>query len=465
MRSSGHHQRGGDSVDGNVAAIRCRRLSFAYWWRHRHQRRRPEIGGTEVRITSLDDVEVRGRTVLLRPDINSPIDRATGKIADENRLDKSLPTIADLADSGARLVIIAHQGDTLDYHNLVSMDEHAEKLSTKLNRPVKFIDDVAGPAARTAIGDLQDGEILLLDNIRILTEEVSTFESAVKLTPQEMTGTYLVRKLAPLVDLYVNDAFAAAHRNAPSLVGFQELLPSAGGRLLVDEVNTLSSVADDPMRPCLFVLGGLKISDAFAMMAKVLRDGTADTIVTSGVTANVMLWAKGVDIGDPSKTFITDRSLNSFLPQAAKWQGEFGDRIQVPTDLAVAAPDGSRVELQVGDLPTDQLIIDIGSDTIARYRTLIEDAATIFVNGPAGVYESEAGEPGTRAMWEAVAAASGNSVIGGGDTVASARRFVDLDDIGFVSTGGGALVRFLSGQSLPMLEAMQRAAARKANTG
>jgi phosphoglycerate kinase len=415
-----------------------------------------------VRITSLDEVEVRGRTVLLRPDINSPIDLATGKIADENRLDKSLPTIADLADAGARVVIIAHQGDTLDYHNLVSMAEHAEKLSTKLNRPVKFIDDVAGPAARSAIGALENGEILLLENIRILAEEVSTFESAVKLTPEEMTKTYLVRNLAPLVDLYVNDAFAAAHRNAPSLVGFQELLPSAGGRLLVDEVNTLSSVAENPERPCLFVLGGLKISDAFTMMAKVLRDGTADTIITSGVTANVMLWARGVDIGEPSKKFITDRSLEAFLPQAAEWQTEFGDRIQVPTDLAVAGDDGSRVELQVVNLPTDRLLIDIGSETIARYRKLIEEASTIFVNGPAGVYESVAGEPGTRSLWEAVARAKGRSVIGGGDTVASARRFVDLNDIGFVSTGGGALVRFLSGQALPMLEAMQRAADREA---
>ncbi len=417
-----------------------------------------------MKITSLDDVEVRGRTVLLRPDINSPIDGETGKIVNENRINKSLPTIADLAAAGARLVIIAHQGDTLDYHNLVSLEEHAGKLTAKLGREVKFIDDVAGPAARAAIQALQHGEILLLDNIRILTEEVSTFENAVKLTPGQMAKTYLVRNLAPLVELYVNDAFAAAHRNAPSLVGFQELVPAAGGRLLVDEVNSLSSVAEDPARPCLFVLGGLKISDAFSMMAKVLRDGTADSVVTSGVTANVMLWGGGVDIGEPSKKFITDRSLDSFLPQATEWQKEFGDRIQVPSDVAVAGDNGERVELQVSDLPTDRLIIDIGSETIARYESMIQAAATIFVNGPAGVYESAAGEPGTRRLWEAVAAAPGKSVIGGGDTVASAGRFVDLDDIGFVSTGGGALVRFISGQPLPMLEAMQRAAARERAT-
>lgn len=413
-----------------------------------------------MKITSLDDVEVRGKTVLLRPDINSPIDRATGKIVNENRINKSLPTIRDLAEAGARLVIIAHQGDTLDYHNLVSLEEHAGKLAAKLGREVGFIDDVAGPAARAAIRDLEDGQILLLDNIRILTEEVSTFENAVKLTPEEMTKTYLVRHLAPLVDLYVNDAFAAAHRNAPSLVGFQELVPAVGGRLLVDEVDSLSSVAENPARPCLFVLGGLKISDAFSMMAKVLRDGTADSVITSGVTANVMLWGRGVDIGEPSRKFITDRSLDSFLPQATTWQEEFGNRISVPSDVAVEGDSGERVELPVADLPTERLIIDIGSETIARYEAMIAAASTIFVNGPAGVYESAAGEPGTRRLWEAVAAARGKSVIGGGDTVASAGRFVDLDDIGFVSTGGGALVRFISGQPLPMLEAMQRAAKR-----
>ena len=256
-------------------------------------------------ISTLDDLDVRGRVVLLRVDINSPIDRETGKITDDNRLDMSLPTIADLADAGARVVIIAHQGDTLDYHNLVSMNEHAEILTEKLGRPVGFIDDVAGPAARAAIRALGDGEILLLDNLRFLTEEVSTFETAVKLTPTEMTNTYLVRNLAPLVDFYVNDAFAAAHRNAPSMVAFQELLPSAGGRLLIDEVTALSGLASDPNRPCVFLLGGLKISDAFSMMDKVLADGTADTILTTGITANVMLIAQGVDLGGPTTAFIS----------------------------------------------------------------------------------------------------------------------------------------------------------------
>jgi len=412
-----------------------------------------------VTISTLEDLDVQGRTVLLRVDINSPIDRATGKINDDNRLNMSLPTIADLAGRGARVVIIAHQGDTLDYHNLVSLREHAGVLSEKLGREVGFIDDVAGPAAREAIQELDDGEILLLENLRILTEEVSTFESAVKLTPAEMTNTYLVRNLTPVVDVYVNDAFAAAHRNAPSMVAFQELLPTAGGRLLIDEVTALSGVSSDPNRPCVFLLGGLKISDAFSMMDKVLADGTADTILTTGITANIMLIARGVDLGAQTLAFINDRSLDVFIPRATELLDVYGDRIEIPTDLAYD-DGGERREVAVADLPTDHLLIDVGRETVAAYEAAIAKAATLFVNGPAGVYESAAGEYGTRSLWEAVAASDGYSVIGGGDTVASARRFVDPEDIGFISTGGGALIRFLSGQPLPLIDAMEKAAER-----
>lgn len=410
-----------------------------------------------MKIRSIDDVDVDGKRVLLRVDINSPIDLSTGKIRDDNRLRMSLPTIRDLSDRDARLVMIAHQGDTLDYHNLVSLEEHAVLLGSMLNRSVRFIDDVAGPAAREAIRRVKPGEILLLDNLRFLTEEVSTFENAVKLSAAEMTGTYLVRNLAPLFDMYVNDAFAAAHRNAPSMVAFQELLPTAGGRLLVAELDALAGVAEHPARPCVFVLGGLKISDAFSMMSKILVEETADMVVTSGITGQLMLMASGIPLGEPSETFIRDRSLDAFLQPAADYLNNYPEKIKVPVDVAYEH-DGTRVEVPVAELPAPAPIIDIGSETIDAYRRIIASAATIFVNGPAGVYESEVGSMGTQELWSAVAASAGHSVIGGGDTVASARRFIDLDHIGFVSTGGGALIRYLSGQPLPLLEAMERAA-------
>jgi phosphoglycerate kinase len=410
-----------------------------------------------VKIGSIDDLDVDGKRVLLRVDINSPIDLTTGRIRDDNRLRMSLPTIRDLAEAGACLVMIAHQGDTLDYHNLVSLEEHAQLLGGMLQRPVEYVDDVAGPAARQAIRLLKPGDILLLDNLRFLTEEVSTFENAVKLSAAQMTETYLVRNLAPLFDIYVNDAFAAAHRNAPSMVAFQELLPTAGGRLLVAELEALSGVAEHPERPCVFLLGGLKISDAFSMMRKVLAEGVADVVLTAGITGQVMLMAGGSQLGEPSETFIQDRSLDTFLVPAAEYLDTYPDKIRVPIDVAYEA-EGTRVELKIDELPAPGPIIDIGSATIDAYRRVIASAATIFVNGPAGVYESEVGSQGTRELWSAVAATDGHSVIGGGDTVASARRFIDLDDIGFVSTAGGALIRYLSGQRLPLLEAMEKAA-------
>lgn len=405
-------------------------------------------------MRTIDDLDLQGAKVLLRVDINSPIDADTGLIANDNRLDKSLPTIDDLVEAGAAVVMIAHQGDTLDYQNLVSLAEHATRLSTKLARPVDFIDDVAGPAARKRIEDLKPGRLLLLDNLRYLTEEVSTFENAVKLTASEMAETYLVRSLAPLFDFYVNDAFAAAHRNAPSMVAFQQVLPFAGGRLLVDELNALESVASNPERPCLFVLGGLKVSDAFSMLRKVLAEGIADRVITSGVTGELMLMASGVALGEATEAFVKDRSLDAFIPEAAEYLAAFPGKIEMPSDVAIERA-GERVEVPVEELPNPEMIIDIGSRTIEAYEQLIADASTIFVNGPAGMYERDIARDGTRRLWEAVAAADGQSVIGGGDTVSSAARFVDMADIGFVSTGGGALIRYLSGQSLPLLEAME----------
>ena len=404
---------------------------------------------------TLDDFDYRGKTVLLRVDINSPIDPKTKKITNENRIIQSLPTIKEIISKGARLVIIAHQGDTLDYQNLISLKEHALKLSQRLGREVQFIDDVAGPAAREKIRNLKEGEILLLDNLRYLTEEVSTFEDAVKLTPQEMTHTYLVRNLAPLVDYYVNDAFAAAHRNAPSMVAFQELLPSAAGILYDKEVTALTMVLENPRRPCVFLLGGAKISDAFSMMKKVLAEGSADFVLTAGITGQVMHLALGKRLGSPSEKFITDRGLDKFVAPAREYLRDYPQKIGIPVDFGID-DGGQRREVSAAELPVEGLIIDIGPKTVTEYAKILGQAGTIFVNGPAGVYEQEIGAYGTRELWRIIGDASGDSVIGGGDTVASAARLGDLTKIKHVCTGGGALIRFLSGVRLPLVEAMKK---------
>jgi len=412
-------------------------------------------------MTSLDYFDYDGKTVLLRVDINSPIDSKTKRIVNENRIQKSIPTIRILLDGGAKLAMIAHQGDTLDYQNLIPLQEHAEKLSSYLNTPVAYIDDVAGPAAQDRVRSLRVGDAILLGNLRYLSEEISTFENAVKLKPEEMLETYLVRGLAPLIDYYVNDAFAAAHRNAPSMVAFQELKPTAAGELLFNEVAALDKVMHAPEHPSVFVLGGAKISDAFSMMEQVLASGTADRILTCGLTGEVMLLASGCRLGETTERVLKDRDLDVFVKRSEDYLRDYGDKISMPSDLAYSVDD-ERQEIRVENLPADQMFKDIGSRTIADYEAAIRGASTLFVNGPPGVYEEPQFERGTKAIWNAIAAASGYSVIGGGDTVTAAAKFVDLDDIDYVCTAGGAMIRYLSGKKLPLITAMEKACERDA---
>lgn len=410
----------------------------------------------EVKMTPLDGMDVAGKRVLLRLDINSPIDPQTKKIVNENRLKKSLPTLHYLLDGGAKVAIIAHQGDTLDYQNLIPLKEHAEKLTILSGREVKYIDDVCGPAACEAVNALREGECILLGNLRYLCEEVSCFEKEVKLQPSEMLDTWLVRTLAPLFDLYVNDAFSAAHRNCPSMTAFQQVLPTAAGFLLFDEYKALYHVLHGAKKPAVFVLGGAKISDAFGMMEAVCANGTADKILACGVTGQVMLLAQGVKLGNTTEEFLKARDLWCFVDQAKGLLGRFSDVFQLPVDLAFER-DGKRVEIDVEALPMEEAFCDLGAKTIAAYSESIAQAGTIFANGPAGVYENPLFETGTRAIWNAVANASGYSVIGGGDTVSSATKLADIKKINYVCTAGGAMVRFMSGKKLALVAAMEGA--------
>jgi len=414
----------------------------------------------ESGILTLDDFDLRDKTVLLRVDINSPIDHQSGGLADDNRIRKSVPTLRELSEAGARTAILAHQGDTEDYRSLVSLAGHADRLAALLGRPLGFVDDVCGPAAVARIQGLKSGELLLLNNVRYLTEEVSTFVNSVKLAPQDMARTWLVRNLAPLADLYVCEAIAAAHRSTPSLVGLAEVLPAAGGRLFVDELNALTRIKESPVQPCVYVLGGSRIADAFSMMEQVLREGTAYRVLTSGLTGEVMLLAQGMHLGEPTECLIREKGLEPFIERAHHLIQAYGERIFYPSDFAVDR--GGRLEVDVEALPVGELLIDIGQKTMARYVAEIQQAATIFVNGPAGIYEQPVSALGTQTLWTAIANAPGYSVIGGGDSVAAAGRFGVRGRMSYVCTAGGGMVRFLSGQELPVVEALKRAARRQA---
>lgn len=413
-------------------------------------------------IHTIDEFDYRGKTVLLRVDINSPIDPTTKKITNTNRIDKSIPTIEDLASSGAKVVLLAHQGDTLDYQNLIPLAEHASLLQERLGRKVQYIDDVAGPAAVELVKSMDEGDIVLLGNLRYLCEEISTFEDVVPLEPEDMLNTYLVRRLAPIADYYVNDAFAAAHRNAPSMVAFQELLPSARRKQFIAELSALTRVSESPERPAVFVLGGLKVSDAFGMLQQVLENGTADLVLAGGVTGILFQMARGYSFGASQEEFIQGRSLGRFVEQAKSFLEDYAEKFVLPVDFAYEH-NGQRQEIRLEDLPKDALFLDIGSESIELFKTKIAEAGTIFINGPAGAYEHELFSKGTKELWNAMAVAPGYTVVGGGDSVSAAYTFVENPEAKFnyICTAGGAMVRFLSGVELPLVKAMKKAYGRE----
>ncbi len=409
----------------------------------------------EIKIKSIIGVDVSGKTVLFRPDINSPV--KNGEIVNDNRLNATIPTLKYLVEGGAKVAIIAHQGDTLDYQNLMSMAPHAKRLTELSGIKVDYIDDVCGDAALEKIRSLKEGEVVLLGNLRYLTEEVSTFEKDVKLAPSDMLNTYLVRRLAPLCDIYVNDAFSAAHRNAPSMVAFQLLMPSYAGPLFFKEYEALYTVMTNAEKPLVFVLGGAKISDAFGMMGKVLKDGVADKIIACGVTGVVMRLAMGLKVGDAYEKWLRDRDLLAFIEPAKDLLSKYADKFILPVDFAYEE-NGVRKEISIEDLPLNEaMFLDVGSKSVAIFEEEIKNAKTIFVNGPAGVYENELFKYGTEKIWQAIASSSAYSVIGGGDTVTAASKFIDLKDIDYVCTAGGAMVRFLSGKVLPLIQSMLNA--------
>ena len=409
-------------------------------------------------IRTLDELSVRGKTVLCRIDINQPVDRDTGKLKSINRITACVPTIRELSDNGARVVLMAHQGSDIEYKNFYTTKPHAKVLSDLLGREVQWIDDVCGPAAREAIRNLKDGDVLLLDNVRFVSEEQTLFEMKLRLTHEQQAKTLLVEKLAPLGDLYVCDAFAAAHRDQPSLCGFEQVLPSAMGRLFEKEYCTVSSVMEEPERPCVFVLGGAKISDAFQMMETVLSRGIADTILTGGLVANIFLIALGNDIGAGSAAFIEKSNYTEYYEKARTLFETYGEKIVLPADLAWVK-DGERFEAKLGEIPPEIGAVDIGHETSACYRDIVLNAKTVFVNGPMGVFEQTPSEYGTKELWQALADTDGFTVLGGGDSITATEKYKLADRIGYICTGGGALIRFLSGEELPVVKALRHGSA------
>lgn len=398
-------------------------------------------------FNTIDDFDLEDKTVLVRIDVNSPVDPGTGIILDDTRLKLHANTIRELAKKGARVVILAHQSRP-GKNDFTTLSQHADALSDILNMRVKYVDSIFSTSAKQAIKDLKDHEILLLENVRFFSEE------SLSRSPEEQANTILVKELSPLIDYFVNDAFAAAHRSQASLVGFTVNTPSAAGRVMEKELTVIQDALDNVQHPCVFLLGGMKPDDSIDVMENVLSNGTADSILTTGIVANIVLWAAGVDIGQVNRDFIASRGYEDMVDKSKDLLERFGDKIKYPIDIAIDG-DGERVDIDSGEI-SNESIFDIGVKTIDFYANEIRNAKTIFANGPAGVFEDPKFAMGTEDLVNAIANSNGFSLIGGGHIAAATAGLGCEDLMSHVSSGGGACISMLAGKKLAAVEALKK---------
>ncbi len=407
-----------------------------------------------AKYKTLDDFQVKDKVVLVRVDFNSEIDPTTKKVNSDVRIRAHAEsTIKELAEKGARTVILAHQGRKGD-PDYTPLKEHAKILQGILKCPVKYVDDVFGDKAKAAIKALEGGEVLVLENVR--SWELETKSK----TPDEASKTELVQNLAPLADLFVNDAFAAAHRGHVSMVGFTAVLPSAAGRIMERELKSLSRALEKPEHPCVYVMGGAKADDALEISKYVLDSGIADYVLVGGVTSQLFLAAKGVDLGKKTMDFLAKKELTQFMPGIKALLAKYPDKIVLPEDVALEV-DGKRKEILVTKLPTEHSIFDIGKKTVAKFSELINKAKSIVVSGPMGVYENKEFNYGTKGVFTAIADCKAFSLAGGGNTIAAIQEYGLTKKIGYISTAGGALIEFLMGKKLPGVVALETAVNKK----
>ena len=397
-------------------------------------------------FNTIDDFDIEDKTVLVRIDINSPVDPSSEIILDDTRLKLHAQTVKELSGRGAKVVLLAHQSRP-GKKDFTTLAQHADALSDILNLRVKYVDALFSNAAKDAIKGLKAHEILLLENARFFSEET------LSRTPEEQSKTLLVRHLSPLIDYFVNDAFAAAHRSQASLVGFTVNTPSAAGRVMEKELTVIQDALDNVDHPCIFLLGGMKADDSIEVMENVLSNGTADAILTTGIVGNIVLWAAGFDIGQVNKDFIVSRGYEDMVAKSKELIDRFGDKVKYPIDVACEI-DGERVDIDTSEIPNES-IFDIGVKTIAFYAQEIRNAKYIFANGPAGVFEDPKFAMGTEDLINAMATSKGFTLIGGGHIAAATAGLGLEDQMSHLSSGGGACISMLAGKKLAAVEALK----------
>jgi len=401
-------------------------------------------------MQTIDDLEVSGRRVLVRSDLNVPFDKSgSGEITDDLRIRASLPVIKKLAERGARVVVMAHLGRPKgeDFAERAaggpSLRPVAVRLGELLGQPVAFATDLVGPSAAATVAGLKDGEVALLENVRFEPAETSKDDSE---------RTALAAELARLGDAYVGDGFGVVHRKQASVYDLPKLLPHAAGDLITAEVAVLKRLTENPARPYVVVLGGSKVSDKLGVIGNLL--GLADRILIGGGMVFTFLAALGHPVGDSLLEADHIDSVKSVLSQAA----ERGVELVLPSDIVVAprfAADAPATVVAADAIPDGHMGLDIGPDAREAFAAKLADAKTVFWNGPMGVFEFPAFAAGTRAVAEAIIKVDGLTVVGGGDSAAAVRSFgLSESDFGHISTGGGASLEYLEGKTLPGLTAL-----------
>jgi phosphoglycerate kinase len=401
-------------------------------------------------MQTIDDLDVAGRRVLVRSDLNVPFDKSgSGEITDDGRIRASLPVIAALAERGARVVVMAHLGRPkgADFAERAaggpSLRPVAQRLGQLLGRPVAFATDLIGPSAQATVNGLADGEVALLENVR--------FEPA-ETAKDDAERAVLASELARLGDAYVGDGFGVVHRKQASVYDLPALLPHAAGGLITAEVTVLRRLTESPQRPYVVVLGGSKVSDKLGVIGNLLA--LADRLLIGGGMTYTFLAALGHEVGTSLLEADQIDSCQALLAQAA----ERGVELVLPTDIVVAprfAPDAPATVVAADAIPADQMGLDIGPASRDLFVSKLADAKTVFWNGPMGVFEFPAFAAGTRAVAEALTKVDGLTVVGGGDSAAAVRSFGLADgDFGHISTGGGASLEYLEGKTLPGLTAL-----------
>ncbi|HNM97637.1 MAG TPA: phosphoglycerate kinase [Marmoricola sp.] len=394
-------------------------------------------------LASLGDV--RGKRVLVRSDLNVPLDGAT--ITDDGRIRASLPTIRALAEAGARVVVVAHLGRPKGAPDpAYTLAPVAERLGELLGAPVAFAHDTVGDSARAAVGGLADGQVTLLENVRFNSGETSK---------DDAERAAFADQLAGLADAFVSDGFGVVHRKQASVYDVAQRLPHAMGGLVAAEIGVLRRLTEDPARPYVVVLGGSKVSDKLAVIDNLLSK--ADTLLVGGGMVFTFLAAQGHAVGTSLLESDQIDTCKAYLERAA----ESGVRIVLPTDIVVAPEfnaDAPATVVAADAMPGDQMGLDIGPDSGAAFAAEIEKAATVFWNGPMGVFEFAAFAGGTKAVAEALTKVTSNgglSVVGGGDSAAAVRKLGFADDaFGHISTGGGASLEYLEGKPLPGIDVL-----------